>query len=267
MADDSFALGYAMGNDSNGNCRNDGGMWGDNGWWAIILFAMIFGWGNGGWGGGFGGGNGAGLNGALTRADICSEFNFNGLENAVRGVQQGICDSTFALNNTIVNGFNGVGNAICNLGYEQAQLHNATQMAMMQGFNAAQAQAADCCCKTQTNIMQLGNQVERGFCQTNFNDQANTTAIIQNAHNDTDRVLAKLDAMEMARKDETIFALREKLSVADLAASQAAQNNYLVNALRPCPVPAYISCNPWAAQAPYGSCYNQGCGCNSGCGC
>ena len=264
MADDSFALGYAMGNDSNGgNCRNDGGMWGDNGWWAIILFAMIFGWGNGGWGGGFGGGNGAGLNGALTRADICSEFNFNGLENAVRGVQQGICDSTFALNNTIVNGFNGVGNAVCNLGYEQAQLHNATQVALMQGFNAAQAQAADCCCKTQTNLMQLGNQVERGFCQTNFNDQANTTAIIQNAHNDTDRVLAKLDAMEMARKDETIFALREKLSAADLAASQAAQNAYLVNQLRPCPQPAYLTCNPFTGQTyAYGG-YGNGCGCNS----
>lgn len=98
-----------------------------------------------------------------------------------------------------------------------------------------------------------------------FNDQANTTAIIQNAHNDTERVLAKLDAMEMARKDETIFALREKLSAADLAASQAAQNNYLVNALRPCPIPAYISCNPWAAQAPYGSCGSYGNGC--GCGC
>lgn len=263
---DGFAMGYALGQDNNnGNCNN-GGMWGDGGWWAIILFAMIFGWGNGGWGGGFGG-NGAGLNGALTRADLCQDMNFSQLENAVRGVNQGLCDGFYAMNTGMLNGFHGVDNAVCSLGNAMQQGFNSTQVAMMQGFNAAQAQAADCCCKTQTNIMQLGNQVERGFCQTNFNDQANTTAIIQNAHNDTDRVLAKLDAMEMARKDETIFALREKLSAADLAASQAAQNNYLVNALRPCPVPAYISCNPWAAQAPYGSCYNQGCGCNSGCGC
>lgn len=265
MADDSFALGYAMGNDSNGgNCRNDGGMWGDNGWWAIILFAMIFGWGNGGWGGGFGG-NSAGLNGALTRADLCQDMNFGQLENGVRGISQGICDSTFALNNTIVNGFNGVGNAVCNLGYEQAQLHNATQVAIMQGNNALQAQLAQCCCDNRTGQMNIINSMERGFCQANYNDATNTTAIIQNAHNDTDRVLAKLDAMEMARKDETIFALREKLSAADLAASQAAQNNYLVNALRPCPIPAYISCNPWASQAPYGSCGSYGSGC--GCGC
>ena len=40
-----------------------------------------------------------------------------------------------------------------------------------------------------------------------------------------------------------------------LAASQAAQNNYLISQLRPTPVPAYQSCNPWA-----GGTYT-GCGC------
>lgn len=253
---DGFAMGYALGQDNNNNCRNDGGMWGDGGWWAIILFAMIFGWGNGGWGGGFGGGNGAGLNGALTRADICSEFNFNGLENAVRGVQQGICDSTFALNNTIVNGFNGVQRDMCTGFSNVAAGLTENRFAAQQGFNNLQAQMASCCCETQ-------RQIERGFCDTNYNLATNTTSIIQNAHNDTDRVIAKLDAMEMARKDETIAALRSQVDALNLAQSQANQNNYLVNTLRPCPTPAYISCNPWAAQAPYGSCYSQGCGCNS----
>lgn len=40
-----------------------------------------------------------------------------------------------------------------------------------------------------------------------------------------------------------------------------AQNNYLISQLRPCPSPAYITCNPWAGSG-YG-----GCGCNQGCGC
>lgn len=242
-----------------GTGYNNGGGWGgDWGAWIILFLIFgMFGWGGfGGFGGGWGGGNGA-----LTRADLCSEFNFNGLENAVRGVQQGICDSTYALNTSILNGFHGVDNAVCNLGYQTQQGFSATQVALMQGFNAAQAQAAECCCQTQTNIMQLGNQVERGFCQSNYNDQANTTAIIQNAHNDTDRVLAKLDAMEMSRKDETIAALRSQVDALNLAQSQANQNNYLVNQLRPCPTPAYLTCNPWAAQAPYGSCGNCG-GCN-----
>lgn len=241
-----------------GTGYNNGGGWGGD-WSAwIIIFVLFFAF--GGWGNGFGGGwgNGGGQ-GALTRSDLCSEFNFNGLENSVRGIQQGICDSTYALNTSILNGFHGVDNAVCNLGYQTQQGFNATQVALMQGFNAAQAQAADCCCKTQTNIMQLGNQVERGFCQSNYNDQANTTAIIQNAHNDTDRVLAKLDAMEMSRKDETIAALRSQVDALNLAQSQANQNNYLVNQLRPCPTPAYITCNPWAGSG-YGGCGYNGCG-------
>ena len=53
--DNDFATGYALGSDSGNNSGN--GMWGGDGWWAIILFAMIFGWGRGGFGfGGFGGG-------------------------------------------------------------------------------------------------------------------------------------------------------------------------------------------------------------------
>lgn len=264
---------------NNGNCGNGwGGGFGEMliAMIMLFLFPMFFGGGmfGGGMFGGMGGWGNAGMmaaaNGALTRADLCSEFNFNGLENAVRGVTQGLCDGFYAMQNsinglgtTVMQGFHGVDNAVCNLGYQTQQGFNATQVAMMQGFNAAQAQAADCCCKTQTGLMQVGNQIERGFCQTNYNDQANTTAIIQNAHNDTDRVLAKLDAMEMSRKDETIAALRSQVDALNLAQSQANQNNYLVNQLRPCPTPAYLTCNPWAAQAPYGGCGN---GCNSGCG-
>ena len=258
-----MAANAAVTDRNNGNCGNGwGGGFGEMliAMIMLFLFPMFFGggmFGGGMWGGMGGWGNGgmmAAANGALTRADLCSEFNFNGLENAVRGVQQGICDSTYALNNsinglgtTVMQGFHGVDNAICNLGYQTQQGFNATQVAMMQGFNASQAQAADCCCKTQTGLMQVGNQIERGFCQAGYNNQANTTAIIQNAHNDTDRVLAKLDAMEMSRKDETIAALRSQVDALNLAQSQANQNNYLVNQLRP-------GCG-------------QGCGCNSGCGC
>ena len=276
---DEMLTGFLAGQADNNN--RGSGFGADGGWlWIIVIFALLFGWGNNGNNRGAnnngGGGScmpayipypigGSSFGGGLDRSGLCSEFNFNNLQNGVRGIQQGICDSTFALNNTIVNGFNGVQRDMCT-GFANINAGiNATQVAMMQGFNAAQAQAADCCCKTQTNIMQLGNQVERGFCQTNFNDQVNTTAIIQNAHNDTDRVIAKLDAMEMSRKDETIAALRSQVDALNLAQSQANQNNYLINQLRPCPVPAYITCSPFASA--YGIGYGQGnCGCNS-CGC
>lgn len=273
-SNDSFAEGFLAGQNGSRN-NGDNGFWGGDGVWGFLIIALLFGaWGGGfgGFGGGFGGGSA--IQGALTRGDLCSEFSFNDLQNAVRGVQQGICDSTFALNNTIVNGFNGVSSAICNLGYEQAQLHNGTQMAIMQGFNAAQAQAADCCCKTQTNIMQLGNQVDRGFCDTNYNLATNTTAIIQNAHNDTDRVIAKLDAMEMSRKDEIIADLRTKLAACGDQTTAQYIINQLTGVISPRPVPAYPAAspcglgnwNPSVISNQYGYGYNSGCGCNSGCG-
>ena len=233
-------------NTGSGGFGGWGGDWGT--WILVFLIFGMFGFGRNGFGG-------FGSDGGVTRADLCNSFNFNGLENSVRGIQNGLCDSTYALNNSInglgmnmMQGFHGVDNAVCQLGYQ-------TQA----GFNALGSQFSNCCCETQ-------RLVERGFCDTNYNQATNTTAIIQNAHNDADRVIAKLDAMEMSRKDETISALRSQVDALNLAQSQANQNNYLVNQLRPSPTPAYITYNPWAYQAPYGSCgtYN---GFNNGCGC
>lgn len=100
---DDFGMGYALGQDSGSSCRDGGsGMWGGDGSWifAFLIIALIFGGRGGLFGGGWGGnsgGYGDGINspagqGALTRGDLCSEFNFNNLDNAVRGIQQGLCD-------------------------------------------------------------------------------------------------------------------------------------------------------------------------------
>lgn len=261
--DNDFAMGYAMGSDNNDKnvCvvpANNCGGWGGNGSWGEMIFAIIIlamfaggdGFGNGGLFGGRGGASG----------EIQRGFDTSAIVNKLDGINSGLCDGFYAVNTSLLNGFHGVDNAVCNLGYQTQQGFNATQVAMMQGQNAIQTQLAQCCCDNRVGQMQIENSMERGFCTANYNAATNTTAIIQNAHNDTDRVIAKLDAMEMARKDETIAALRSQVDALNLAQSQANQNNYLVNTLRPCPTPAYISCNPWAAQAPYGSCScNQGC--------
>lgn len=300
MADDSMALGYALGQDSNcnNNCGNGWGGFGE-GLWAVIILAMIFngGFGFGGWGGGWGGNgiNSPAGQGALTRADLCSEFNFNNLDNAVRGVQQGLCDGFYAQNTSLLNGFHGVDNAVCQLGYQTQQGFNSlgaqladccrtTQRAIdnamfqaAQGINGIGTKIDSCCCDTQ-------RQIERGFCDTNYNLATNTTSIIQNAHNDTDRVIAKLDAMEATRQQEKIQALQMENQGLKFAASQAAQNTFitanqeaqtaeLIRRLgRDCPVPAYVVPNPNCCYGPgygygYGNGYNgNGCGCNS-CGC
>ena len=90
--------------------RNNGGMFGGD-WSAWIILFLIFGmFGGNGWGGfgGFGNSGGAGFQGYATRADINEGFALNGLQTGINAIQQGLCDSTYALQNSITGGFNAV---------------------------------------------------------------------------------------------------------------------------------------------------------------
>ncbi len=291
------------GSSGSGGCGN-GGMFGngDGSWlFAFLIIALIFGdrlgLGNNGNNGGasamptyipmpmssFGGFN---ASGALTRADLCSEFAFNDLNRAVEGLNSGLCNGFYTTSSQLSNGFAGVNNAICSLGYNNAQLANGINTTLMQGFNSAnvvalqnqnalQTQLADCCCKNQIGQMQIGTQVERGFCDSAYAAATNTTAIIQNAHNDTDRVIARLDAMENARKDELIAELRSKLAACGDQTTAQYIINQLTSVISPRAVPAYPAASPcglgnWAPQVLANGYYgynNGGCGCNAGCGC
>ena len=249
---------------NNGGC---GSMWGGD--WAscIILFLIFWMFGGNGWGafGGFGGRNGAGCCQPATCADVQRGFDNQSVMNKLNGIEQGISQAGYAAlqqTNTIENGLCQLGYqtqaAITGVGTQLQQCCCDTQRAIdgvnyntLQGFNNIGSKIDSCCCDTQ-------RQIERGFCATTYNLATNTTAIIQNAHNDTDRVIAKLDAMEMARKDETIDALRSQVNALNLAQSQANQNTYLINTLRPCPIPAYPACPP---TGPYTWPASNSCNC------
>lgn len=125
-------------------CCNNGnggfGNWGDGGWIFLLFILLIAGrgWGGyGGFGGGFGGygigANAPGFQGYATRADINDGFALNNIQNGITNIQQGICDSTYSLNNSIMNGFHGVDNAVCQLGYQTQQ-----------GFSNLSSQLAQC---------------------------------------------------------------------------------------------------------------------------
>lgn len=238
--------GYANGNN---------GMFGGDGWWAIIIFALIFGWSGNGWGGGFGG-NGAGLQGALTRGDLCQDMNFNNLESAVRGVQQGLCDGFYAMNTSLLNGFAGVDNAICNLGYQTQQGFNSTNMAIAQlGFQNQQ-----CCCETNRNIDAV-----------RFENAQNTCAITNAIHAEGEQTRALINANTMQDLRDKIADKDRDLLAANFQISQVAQTSNIVNQIKPCPIPAYLSCSPYQSFGPYGygGGYGNGCGCgnNNSCGC
>lgn len=258
-----------------GNCGGCGGDWGA--WIILFLIFGMFGWGGmGGFGGGWGG-NSAGLQGALTRADLCSEFNFNGLENAVRGVQQGICDSTYALNNsinglgtTVMQGFHGVDNAICNLGYQTQQGFNATQVAMMQGNNALQAQLAQCCCDQRAGLADLKYQMATDTCAVTNTIQNTTRDVIDNQNANSRAILDALN-------QNYIRTLESENQSLKLSASQANQNAVLMAAMdankaeilrrsgHDCPSAAYIVQPPTPVNFPT-NCCGQFTGWNNGCG-
>lgn len=94
-------------------------------------------------------------------------------------------------------------------------------------------------------------------------------------------MIAKLDAMEMARKDETIAALRGQVQALNLAQSQANQNaaiGAMISASEAtilrrtgaeCPSAAYLVNPPTPVNFPVNNCgtftgWNNGC--NQGCG-
>jgi hypothetical protein len=236
------------------NNRGNGGF-GDgfgDGWWIILLF--LFGFGGRGFGGGFGGGYGGEC---ATQADVRAAVDQQTLISKIDQQTYGLADSFTALNNTLNNNFRGLDNAICTLGYQGAQHANnlSAQLAQcccdtraaikdnttqgVMNTNAIQQQIAACCC-----------DIEKANMQNRFDAQAYNCNTLQAIDKLGDRIIDYMAA-------EKTQALRDENQALRLAASQAKQNQYLINELRPCPIPAYITCNPYAAN--YGNC---GCGGN-----
>lgn len=226
------------GNTGNGN---NGYGFGDNGAWWIILF-LIFGWGRNGFGG-FGGNNMGGIGENYVLAT-----DFATIERKLDTVNNGICDSTFALNNTITNGFAGVQNALC-------QGFNGLNVAYLQGTNSLSSQIADCCCDLRAGIQQgitqgvmntnsIQSQIAACCCdlekmnmQTRFDAQTYNCNTLQAIDKLGDRIIDRLTQ----DKIETLTSENQALR---LKASQSAQNAYLLNELKPCPSAAYIVPNP-----------------------
>lgn len=192
--------------------ENNGFFGGNNGWWIILLFLFGFG------GGGFGWGN-RDMNYA-TQTDVRAAVDQQTLISKLDQLTYGLADSTYSLSNTMTNGFHGVDNAICNLGYQN-------QM----GMNNLSRQFSDCCCETQRLL-------ERGFADTNYNL---ATQACETRHAIADSTRQILDFLTT----DKITTLQTENQNLKFAASQAAQNAYLINELRPCPVPAYTVANPY----------------------
>ena len=144
-------------------------------------------------------------------------------------------------------------------GFSQAEIARCNaQMAFMQQLSALQAQIASCCCQQREAIMGVNYNLATQASDTR-NLMQNTTRDIIDAMNCGFRSIdQRLTAQELAAKDAKIAEQNQQIFGYQLAASQAAQNNYLVSTLRPSPNPAYVVANPYCCNS-YNSGYGYGC--------
>lgn len=234
------------------NGNNDG--FGDNGsWWVIIFLIFAFmGWGRNG--NGFGG-NGSG---ATDNYVLASDFatiqrqlsdGFGDLTAQSRYIQNGICDGFYAMNTSLLNGFAGTNNAIMTNGYET---RNA--------INNVSSQLASCCCDIREGIQGVNYNLATNTCALQNTMNMNTRDIVDTVNANYRALHDEIVANRIEDKNAQITAQQNEINALRLSASQAKQNAYLINELKPCPSPSYIVPNP-------NCCYNYqvtgGCG---GCG-
>ena len=210
---------------------NNNGMFGnDSDLLALIILFALFG-GNGFGFGGFGFGRGSGLQGMATRADINEGFALQSITGGIQSIQQGICDSTYALNNSITNGFYGL-----------------------------QSQLADCCCGTQRAIDGVNYNMAKGFCDLSNVLNNSTRDILESNNANTRAILDFMVQSKMDEKDSKISELQSEVMLskqnAYLTANQEAQTATLIRRLgADCPVNAYV------VQPPTPVTFPQTCGC------
>lgn len=209
--------------------------WGGSWMWVIFLFfifAIFFNR------GGFGAGSDCATQGSLTRAELYDGLNYNQLENAVRGVQQGLCDGFYAQNTTMLQGFNGVDKELC------------------QGFNSVNSNIANLGYQQQQCCCDLGRSIDNVRAEA----YKNTCEITNAIHSEGEQTRALINANTMQELRDRLEARDRDLLSANFQISQQSQTSNLINQLRPFPTPAYITCSP------YQSAFGSGCGINN-CGC
>lgn len=242
---------------ANSGSNNNNGWGGDWGAWIILFLIFgMFGWGGfGGWGGGFGGGMNGGVGSEVQRG-----FDHSSVVTKLDGITQGICDSTYALNNTMTTGFSNAELSRCN-----------QQAALMQQLFSMQMQDQNCCCETREAVQGVNYNLATQACDTRNTIQNTTRDIIDNQNSNTRAILDFLVQDKLATKDARITALENQLSQANQnavfgAKIDAATAELLRRTGHDCPSAAYIVQPPTPVNFPTNCCGTFNGGWGNGCG-
>ena len=258
---------YGGGNGGFGGFGND---WG----WIILLLLLA----GGGWGNGFGGGWGGGqlgydfpwlLNGQNgINNNVSDGFRDAQLHDSVTSVRDGVsnlatqlCGCCGDIQNTLCSGFAGVTASV-----------TGAQNALSQQMYSNELASLNRSFAEQTANTAGFNGVQSSLCDIRYGSATNTRDIIDSQTRGTQAILDKLCALELDGYKRENDNLRQQLNMADLRASQTAQNAFisqgfanevdaLYNRLNSCPVPT----TPVYGRTPIFTCpTNNSCGC--GCG-
>src|SRR5699024_1219687 len=201
------------------------------------------GWGFGG--NGYGGGN---LNYELGKVATSNDVAVGFAQNATLSSLNDLKLGQAGIQQTLCQGFGGINTAIL-------QAQNASE----KGFAQVGYQLADCCCQTQRAIDGVNYNMAKNTCDITNAINTSTRDIIDSQRDGTNAILNFLT-------QEKISSLQAENAALTAQLSQNAQTRTLIDTLRPCPQPAYITCSPYQSVYGVGYGYNNNCGCG-GCGC
>lgn len=248
-----------------------GGFGGDSAIWLIVLLALI--WGNNGNGNGFFGGNNNFDNGYAwlsngqkeIMANTNNGFDTLHLSNQIEGVRDGIyglsnqlCNCCADMNSTVSNGF-----------FNAEIAENSRQMANMNQMFGLSTQLSTASADNRLGIANLNSTILSENCADRAALADGLKDVLINQTANTQRILDQLCNDKIDAKNEKIADLERQLDMADLRASQVAQNAFisqgfanevdaLYNRLSSCPVPS----TPVYGRTPIFTCpSNGGCGC------
>lgn len=206
---------YSLADIATANGGMNNEMW-NNPFIYLVWLAVL------GRGGLFGGNGDLAAQGALTRSDLFEGFNNQETNAQLRGITNGLCDGFYAVNSGMKDGF------------------YMTREGIAENRFAAQ----QCCCETNRNIDAV-----------RYENSKNTCEITNAIHAEGEATRALINANTIQELRDKLEARDREVLVRDFQLSQLAQNQYLVNEIRPCAKPAYITCSPYTTASFCGNGY------------